>query len=78
MKARVQRWGNSLAVRLPKAVVESLKLDEGSVIGMEEREGCIILKPVHDYQLDELLDGVRPEQMHGEVSTGASRGKESW
>ena len=78
MKARIQRWGNSLALRLPKAVAENLDVGEGSVVELEERDGQLVVKPAHRYRLADLLADVRPEQIHGEVSTGALQGKESW
>jgi antitoxin MazE len=78
MEARIQRWGNSLALRLPKAVAENLDVGEGSVVELEERDGLLVVKPAHRYRLADLLAEVRPEQIHGEVSTGAPRGKESW
>jgi antitoxin MazE len=78
MKARIQRWGNSLALRLPKSVAESLGIEEGSVVGVEERNGQLLVKPIHHYRLDELLAEVRQDQVHVEVCWGAARGKESW
>lgn len=77
VKARIQRWGNSLALRLPKSVAESLGIEEGSVVGVEERDGQLVVKPVHHYQLEELLADVQQDQIHGEVSWGAPKGKES-
>jgi antitoxin MazE len=65
-------------VRLPKSVTESLGLAEGSEVGVEQRHGELVLKPVHRYRLDELLAEVRPSQIHDEVATGAARGKEAW
>jgi antitoxin MazE len=78
VKAKIQRWGNSLALRLPKSVAESMGVGEGSVVGLEERDGQLIVRPAHRYRLAELLAEVRPGQIHGEVSTGPARGKESW
>ncbi len=78
VKARIQRWGNSLALRLPKSVAESMGVGEGSVVALEERDGQLVVSAAHRYRLADLLAEVRPEQVHGEVSTGAPRGKESW
>lgn len=78
MRARIQRWGNSLALRLPKSVAESVGLGEGSVVGLEERDGQLLVRPIHRYQLEDLLAEVRQEQIHAEVSSGTARGKESW
>lgn len=78
MKARIQRWGNSLAVRLPKSVTEGLGLAEGSTVDVEERDGELVLSPVHRYRLSELLADVRADQLHEVVSTGSRRGREVW
>jgi antitoxin MazE len=78
VKAKIQRWGNSLALRLPKAVTESLCLEEGSMVAIEERDAQLVVKPVHHYRLDELLASVRKDQVHAEVSWGPPRGRESW
>jgi antitoxin MazE len=78
MLGRIQRWGNSLAVRLPKALADDLGISAGSVVGIEARDGQILLRPVHRYQLEDLLAQVRPEQIHAEVPTGKPRGGEVW
>ena len=78
MQGRIQRWGNSLALRLPKALADDLGITAGCVVGIETRGGQILLRPVHRYQLEDLLAQVRPEQLHAEVPTGKPRGREAW
>ena len=74
MRVRIQRWGNSLAVRLPKAVAESVGLAEGSEVAVEPRDGELVLRPVHRYRLEELLAEARPTQLHADVTPAAARG----
>ena len=45
MQVRVSRWGNSLAVRLPKAVAENLRLEEGQTVDLEIEDGSVRLRP---------------------------------
>lgn len=45
MQVRVSRWGNSLAVRLPKAVAEDLRLEEGQTVDLEIEDGSVRLRP---------------------------------
>lgn len=66
MKTRVQKWGHSLAVRLPKSFADELSLGEGSPaeVGLEDR--AIIVRPDRDraWDLETLLAGVTDENIH--------------
>ncbi|MBW3623588.1 MAG: AbrB/MazE/SpoVT family DNA-binding domain-containing protein [Armatimonadetes bacterium] len=80
MQARVQKWGNSLAVRIPKSFPAESKLDQNSVVEMWVENGRIVLLPVAQPQLAlaQLLEGVTPDNLHQEIETGASSGQEAW
>ncbi|SPF37511.1 antitoxin of the ChpA-ChpR toxin-antitoxin system [Candidatus Sulfopaludibacter sp. SbA4] len=80
MKVSVQRWGNSLAVRIPKAVAVESELAEGDVVDMKPAKGKVVLIPVRDRKptLEELLAGVTEENIHREVDFGKPKGKEVW
>jgi len=80
MKVSVQRWGNSLAVRIPKAVAVEAELAEGDVVYMKPAKGKVVLIPVRDRKptLEELLAGVTEENIHREVDFGKPKGKEVW
>jgi len=66
MKTHVQKWGNSLATRLPKSFAEELDLAEGSPVDMTLEEGAIVLKPDRGrvWDLETLLSGVTDENIH--------------
>jgi antitoxin MazE len=66
MKTRVQKWGNSLAVRLPKSFAESLRLETGSPVELSLEEGAVVIKPDRDnvWDLDSLLAAVTAENVH--------------
>ena len=80
MKLKVQKWGNSLALRIPKALAVEANVESGSTVEMTLSNGELKIKPVEDqeYSLDELLSGITAENIHDEVSTGIPQGKESW
>ena len=79
MKTQMVRWGNSLAVRIPKPVVEEAKLKEGDSLEIEvPAEGRVELRrPTKVPTLLQLVSQITPENRYGEVSTGAEVGKEA-
>lgn len=80
MKVQVQKWGNSLALRIPKSFAQETKLDQGSMVDLALKEGEIIIKPLVEsvYSLEEMLAQITKENIHPEISTGKQRGKEVW
>ena len=80
MKRKVQKWGNSLALRIPKALAIEANIASGSTVEMSITNGELKIKPIEDqeYILEELLSGITPENIHEEVSTGIPQGKEPW
>ena len=72
MKARVQKWGNSLALRIPKTFASEVGLDPNSPVEMSLRDGKLIVVPVDKpkFTLKELLAKVTEENLHDEVDTG--------
>lgn len=80
MLAKVQKWGNSLALRIPKAFAVDAQIDSDSLVEISLVEGTIVITPVSDteWTLEELLAGVSDDNIHGEVDTGAAVGVEAW
>ena len=80
MTINVARWGNSLAVRLPKHVVESAGLAEGAAVNVTvSKDGTILLRSAKpEYTLQQLLEGVTKENVHAETDSGKPVGKEFW
>ena len=78
MKTQMVKWGNSLAVRIPKPIVEGAKLKEGDSLEIEATaEGFIELrKSTKVPTLSQLVARITPENRYAEVSTGAEVGKE--
>lgn len=80
MKVQVQKWGNSLALRIPKSFAVESNIGQGSTVEVTLENGKIIVFPVAEPELslDELLAKVTPENLHGEPDTGISVGQEAW
>lgn len=80
MRTTVQRWGNSLAVRIPKAFAEEIHLRQGVEVEMSLEEGKVVLAPPRPVapKLADLLAQVTPENSHDETDWGAPVGKEIW
>jgi antitoxin MazE len=78
MKAQMVKWGNSLAVRIPKPVAEKAKLKEGDSLEVEAAaEGHIELRRARKIPtLTQLISQIAPENRYAEVSAGAEVGKE--
>jgi antitoxin MazE len=76
-KAQVAKWGNSLAVRIPKTVAEEARLQEGDSIVIEALNGRVELRPAERIpSLEELVARITPENRYKETSSGRERGKE--
>ena len=80
MLTKVQKWGNSLALRIPKAFALDAQLENDSVVEISIVDGQIIIKPVEtpNWTLEELLSGINKDNIHHEVDTGPAMGNEAW
>lgn len=78
MKTQVQRWGNSLAVRIPKVFASQMGVGENTTVELDLVDGVLILRPNTAPTLDELLAAITADNLHGEVDTGPAVGAEVW
>jgi len=80
MKTKIKKWGNSLALRIPKYLASDANLDLNAWVDMSIDKDSIIIKPIHDkkYSLKKLLAEVSENNLHGEIDSGAPVGKEAW
>ena len=80
MTTTIQKWGNSLAVRIPKEFAKSLKLSAGSTVGFKKVGDGIIISPSRPvYTLEELVKDMNKKNRHKLVwPDDAPRGKEIW
>ena len=79
MRVRVQKWGNSLALRIPKPFAEDVRLTECSEVDVSVAKGSLIVAPVVEDTptLEELVAGITEENRHPEVDWGSPVGKEA-
>jgi antitoxin MazE len=80
MKTRIQKWGNSLALRIPKSFAEEAALYEDASVDLSLAEGSLVVRLIRSQPLTlgELLQGITDENLPGEWDTGPAAGKEGW
>jgi len=80
MHVRVQKWGNSLAVRIPNPLAEDPEVREGTVLNLAVSGGKVVATPVQKRKLSlkELLAKVSKKNLHVKVDIGSSVGHEIW
>lgn len=79
MKTRVQKWGNSLAVRIPQHVIREAGLEYNATVEMKVEEGKLVIQRTKETPtLEVLLAMVTPENIHTQVDTGEAVGNEVW
>lgn len=80
MSTKVQKWGNSLALRLPKEVTKKLNLAEGVEVDIVSKAKNIVVKPklTRKFTLEELVSKITPQNRHQETNWGRPVGREIW
>ncbi len=79
MRARIAKWGNSLALKIPKAFAASARLQPGTVVELDLDDGRVVLTPMREvFTLEDLLARVTPENIHKSTDTGDPVGREHW
>ena len=79
METTVKKWGNSLAIRIPKVIAEELCIENNAKVDLHTEKGTLVVKSVEIvYNLDSLLEKVTDENLHDETDTGRSVGREEW
>ncbi len=80
MQTKVQQWGNSLALRIPKPFAEETGMSRNSDVEISLVNGSLVILPIEKPRLvlEELLEQVTEENLHSEVDTGPAVGKEVW
>jgi antitoxin MazE len=79
MHVKAQKWGNSLAVRMPKAVADAVGIKENDALSLEVEGDAIKLTPSRQVPtLAQLLKGITPQNRHSAIDFGPPRGREAW
>ena len=84
MKVAFQKWGNSLALRVPKAFADEIGARDGKAAEMTVSDGKLVIEIARPrrrkprYDLDKLVAGITADNRHGEIDWGARVGNEVW
>ena len=81
MLVKVQKWDNSLAVRIPRAFAGEINITENSSVNLTLIDGSINLKPIennYECNLEDLIEQVNESNLHSEYNSGKPEGKEIW
>jgi antitoxin MazE len=80
VKAVVQKWGNSLGIRIPQILAREVSIDTDSEVDLAARDGAIVITPLRRKRLSlrQLLSKVTDTNLHAEVEMGEPEGGEAW
>jgi antitoxin MazE len=78
VQVTVKKWGNSLAIRIPRDVVHSLDIVNDTIVEMSVKEGTLVIRPQKEDHLEALVEKITPENLHGEIDTVEAVGNEEW
>jgi antitoxin MazE len=75
----VSKWGNSLALRIPKTLAAELNVQDGDAVDVSLEGGAIVVRPAaRRYSIDDLVEGIIPRNRHKETDWGTRTGRETW
>ncbi len=78
METSVQKWGNSLGIRIPGPLARNLDLKQGTPVEILADKNRLVIRATHRQTLAEKLSGISKANIHDEVSSGPPRGREIW
>ena len=80
MKAAVQKWGNSLAIRIPRSFALETRLGRGTEVDLQLKSGTLVISRARKnrYKLGTLLAQVKKGNLHSETNWGEAKGREAW
>jgi antitoxin MazE len=79
MHTKIQKWGNSLGLRIPKAMAEEAGVKAGSDVELVVDRGRLVIRPAQPaFRLEDLLSKITRKNLHEPVSTGDAVGREVW
>ncbi len=80
MRIKIQKWGNSLALRIPSRLAGQSKIREDEYVNLTLEDNKIIIEPIEEkkYSLKELISGINKSNLHREIDFGKQVGNEHW
>ena len=79
MQGKIKKWGNSLGLRIPKSLIEELELKVDSAVEIDHKNGALTVTPIKDhYSLNDLVEQIRPGNLHRSDDEIEPQGNETW
>lgn len=78
MTVAIKKWGNSLALRIPKDIAQTLQIENDSLLELNIKDGALIIEPQNETLLESLVSGINADNLHTVVETGKVVGNEEW
>ncbi len=80
MQTQIKKWGNSLALRIPKAFAEEMAITDDSSVEIAIIDGKLVIVPTAEpeYLLEEMLEQISSNNLHEEIDSGDAIGGEVW
>ena len=78
MTVSIKKWGNSLALRIPKDIAQTLHIENNSTLELNIKDGALVAEPVNETLLESLVSRIDADNLHTEVDTSKVVGNEEW
>lgn len=79
MTTQIAKWGNSLALRIPRNLAAEVDVQDGDAVDVSVENGALVVRPARKrYTIEEMVADMIPGDRHGETDWGRPKGKEVW
>ncbi len=78
MTVAIKKWGNSLALRIPKDIAQTLHIENNSTLELSIKDGALVIEPQNETLLESLVSRIDADNLHTEADTGKVVGNEEW
>ena len=77
MHTHIDKWGNSLGLRIPSNLAKRLRLHEGSPVILDIEKGVLVVRTPR-YDLDDMIEKITPQNRHHIALDDTQKGNEEW
>ena len=78
MTVAIKKWGNSLALRIPKDIAQTLHIENDTMLELNIKDGVLVIEPQKSTLLESLVSRIDADNIHTEIDTGKAVGNEEW
>jgi antitoxin MazE len=78
MTVAIKKWGNSLALRIPKDIAQTLHIENESILELSIKDGALVIEPQKSTLLESLVSRIDADNIHTEIDMGKVVGNEEW